>query len=329
MSSVKQSHAYAVFGYVRNNYQHNVPDAIIRICTLYFNQDFIVKFKGKRLKQFLSKKSNEYYQYAMKFNQNLSFVFYICPNRVDPQRNSNGMIQVDWAPLISDKIEYCMISLEMSCFNQDSFYRNSKFFIKVDQKNKMTQFSVSNVAELSKIRGFHELSFKFKILSLTIKYKDPNMTWYYPSLNAVQLKEKSVSQWHMPPSLMKEYKKYANDVRYDGSIQNNLNIMLYPNRDRRFNCAILLSSFPVDIAKVKVKVKVKAMISREEYGELTNELIVESDKYWMLLCMDFIDDEIKDTLSFEIECIIKELYDLNGEIVPKQKWIDHNVILSD
>ena len=50
MSSILQSHA--VRGYMRNNYDHNVPEALVRICISYF-QDTTITFRGKQLDEFL------------------------------------------------------------------------------------------------------------------------------------------------------------------------------------------------------------------------------------------------------------------------------------
>ena len=37
---------------------------------------------------------------------------------------------------------------------------------------------------------------------------------------------------------------------------------------------------------------------------------------------------LNDELVFYVEMIITKLYDLNGILVPKNKWIDHNVDIS-
>ena len=43
----------------------------------------------------------------------------------------------------------------------------------------------------------------------------------------------------------------------------------------------------------------------------------------------FLMTKIKDKLSMEATIIIKGLYDLNGNEVPKAKWIDHNVLICE
>ena len=67
-------------GYVRANYHYNVPEAIIRLCLKYFDQNFTIQFSGINLQRFLSEKAGKCYQYKIKFNQDLSFIFAVIPN---------------------------------------------------------------------------------------------------------------------------------------------------------------------------------------------------------------------------------------------------------
>ena len=42
----------------------------------------------------------------------------------------------------------------------------------------------------------------------------------------------------------------------------------------------------------------------------------------------FLIDKLQDELVFDIKMTIKELYDTNNDIIPIEKWTDHNVIAS-
>ena len=45
---------FVVYGYIRNNYKHNVPDAIIKMCWMYFEQILAIHYKGKRFDHLMS-----------------------------------------------------------------------------------------------------------------------------------------------------------------------------------------------------------------------------------------------------------------------------------
>ena len=66
MSTLKRSHA--IHGSIRENYMHSIPTAIIGMCLLYYDQDLVIQFKGKKFEQFLSKQTGELYQYEIKLN---------------------------------------------------------------------------------------------------------------------------------------------------------------------------------------------------------------------------------------------------------------------
>ena len=62
------------------------------------------------------------------------------------------------------------------------------------------------------------------------------------------------------------------------------------------------------------------------------ETDLEEESYhnerWGAFGRSFISNKLKNSLSFEAKVIIKELYNMKGNEVPRDKWINYNVILS-
>ena len=74
----------AVYGYVRSNYKHSIPEVIIRLFAIYFTSIFSIVWKGKDLQNLLSLPNKEFRRYIVKFNNDLSFSLYISPNGPNP-----------------------------------------------------------------------------------------------------------------------------------------------------------------------------------------------------------------------------------------------------
>jgi len=112
MSTVKKSHA--VYGYVRTNYDHNVPESIIRMCLNYFDQNIVIRFQGNKLKEFLSKQNEEYYKYKFKFNQQVSFTIYIAPNGFGSHTKGWVVVRLK-VNSIPDTVDHVRMSFNHHC----------------------------------------------------------------------------------------------------------------------------------------------------------------------------------------------------------------------
>ena len=78
MSTACKSHI--VHGYIRYHCIHSIPETIIRICLLYYEEISVVRFKGKTLKKFQSMKNKEAFKRGIEFNKDLSLRIEIAPN---------------------------------------------------------------------------------------------------------------------------------------------------------------------------------------------------------------------------------------------------------
>ena len=61
-----------------------------------------------------------------------------------------------------------------------------------------------------------------------------------------------------------------------------------------------------------------------------NETSIGSDEAGkMLPSFGFIPrDKLNHNLIFEVQVVIKKVFDTNGEEVPRNKWVDHQIILN-
>ena len=76
--------------------------------------------------------------------------------------------------------------------------------------------------------------------------------------------------------------------------------------------------------KFKLNAKSNLCSEKKEYDfewNANEDLI-----YWCYMNR-FETELLKDTLAFDVEVIITKLYDLNDVLIPKTKWIDHNVYI--
>ena len=176
MSASRETHA--VFGYVRTKYHRNVPEAIIRLCLQYFDQNSCLVFRRNPLKQLLSLKEGKCYTHAIKFNQDLSFSFQVVPSLSKDKKFALGFLNKS----MSDAIDYAIICAEISC-KQGPFQANIKVCRKKNHQNK-SNWHYQFVGYSSQFNTDGILLFNFKILSAQIKYEDNGLI-YYPSLNAV------------------------------------------------------------------------------------------------------------------------------------------------
>ena len=91
--------------------------------------------------------------------------------------------------------------------------------------------------------------------------------------------------------------------------------------------------FPSNVNKIKVVCNVKTSIDEkeQEYEEDVQENTDLGANSWgkcYVACHrnDFSIDKLKDELEFDIKVTIKELYDINNDSIPFEKWEVHNVL---
>ena len=130
--------------------------------------------------------------------------------------------------------------------------------------------------------------------------------------------------------MIKNLKEYPNAGSYSKQINDQLHITVYPDGRRMdrtgfFQYAIMLSLFPMNISRLKVRVRTKAILGGDNMVHQQHNIReIYYDKIRTPFYR-FINGNLKDDLSFEGEIVILELYDLKGNIIPKNKWIDYNV----
>ena len=341
MSTVKKSHA--VYGYIRNNYEHNIPDAIIKMCLQYFNEVVLICYKGKRFENLLSLPNGQWKMQSMKFNQDITFRIGLAPNGVNEQNktNTNFLVAVESMTKNIERVSMCfqvdMDPIESSRKSYTSWtYANA-----VGNYEKMAHFVCFNRSDIEKQK---RIMVKFIIYSFLIKYVNDEdignnlgQILYYPSLQSIQLKEKVHFKWKVDKSLIQLFKSCSPGFYYDSPIFNNICIHCNPNGIKndlwpeivdgqgKFICCIHLTSFPVNIGKMKVKVIFRTNIkeTREEYiGYFTGS---DNASIWCIRNM-FDTELLKDELVFEVEAIIMKLYDPNNKRIPKSRWLHRNVV---
>ena len=232
---------------------------------------------------------------------------------------------------ISNKIEYIIMSWEFTCFNGNkSLNYNLSRCVKM-VADDVDHYYWHSAGFLSQFNDSTQISFKFKIITLQIKYKTNEML-YYPSQKAVELKEISSLKWTVPLSLIESFKTYANEIVYDGPRNDNIFIGCGPNGFKPakigvFQYGVEFASFPKDISRMRIEVDIKEILDDDEIFERTYEKVIHHDQFYGTVGREFDNGRLREKLSFETMVIIKELYDMKGDKIAKDRWKSHNVIL--
>ena len=323
-----------VFGYVRTNYHGNVPEAIIRLCLHYFNQNYLIQFKGKKLKELWSMKTVQCYRYIIKFNHDISFEMCIVPRyKVTGLTDMETFTVASKLESMSKTIDYIIVAYEFSCFDFKSLDRNIKFFRKIYHENtNKFHWHLQSIGLSSQFKDIEPLSSNFKITSLQIKYKTEEII-YYPSLSAVKFKETSSLKWNVSKALIDILKTYPHRAAYTGPIVDNLCVVcgpngLLPSDVGYFVHGVSLTTFPKDILKMTVQLNIITELEDDKFEE-EYKRDLHHDKKWVIGAPRFLNSRLKGRLSYDVTFYIEALYNLKGDEVPKNEWIDHNVLLSE
>lgn len=327
-----------VFGYIRNNYHLFVPEVIIKICLLFYDEDDIHRIKEKALNQFLSSKNKWFYKH-ININHDLSVIAYMVPNGYDKQ--SQGLVCLGIRlKSMSDSIASITVSCQLSCY-EDPESLHHKILVSVlwNEKNKLQPY-INAVGQLSRFKTFKQLYVQFKIRSFQIQYKSGEIT-HYPSLSAVQCKEVSSIKWNVSPSMIDTFKTYPSRVCYHGPINDHVAIACYPNggiyvnqseSNGKFEFGVTLLSFPKRVSKILIESAFKVIVDEDEYKDKYELMLEPRNVHKILACRQhFGNDKLKDTnnLVFEAQVVIKKIFDTDGVEISKNKWAEHQLILSE
>ena len=328
-----------VFGYFRSNYRLYVPEVIIKICILYFDPEVIMKFKGKDLQKYLESPNGHCYKKKIKFNQQLSFFPKIQSNgacEIKNNENGRGFV-VFWlvAEFMIKNVDYYAICYEILCVETQSFVIS---FQKVGKENNYKVNHDGFWLSSSECKQQKELTFKFIIHSLEIKYKtdeNENNPLIYPSLKARILKQETSLKWNVD---MEKIKSLAKRQKAVSQMMDNWNFQCWPkgyDDNKGIFAGLSLRSFPLKISKMVFIVKYKIIInSTIVHQDESDEEFVLNDynKRILNLCIfqnDTIELEQIENMTFNATVVIKQLYDLNDVEVPFGKWENHNVQISN
>ena len=307
-------------GFAAEHHPASIPDVVISTYCMYYNEDFIRKFKSKNAEKFLSMRNGEMYKFNIKFNQDLAFKIKIAPN--GHIKSWEGEVECGLGiSFMSNDIDYCTFVWQHSLIEPQC---SCIWWKKRDFNNKRKRAWLS-CTKFSEIQYITEITYQFTIHSLMIKYKDNNKDiLYYPSLDAFKYKQVSSIEWNVDKSLVHRFRRYSNGLRFISPKMENLMIVAFPNgvheaTKNKFYFDVNLVGLPIDVSKVMTKVHINVMDKEVEYGKE-----FPADSY---VLNDYFDTELlRDELVFKVKVVITEMYDLNDRIIPSSKWNEHNVM---
>ena len=319
-----------VCGYIRDNYHLFVPDVIAKRCLLYFDPETIVKFKGKCFQKFLEQPNGNVCKTKIKFNQDISFVFGIYPNGFLPKHEGFVGLWLYGNP--AENIDYYAINFEISCVETQTLV---PIFYKMSQSHEKTQKGNGRTLLLSECKQQKELTFKFVIHSLELKYKNERKKvdrLFYPSLISRSLQKETFLNWNIDGERVRNCAKRQT---FHSKVVNNWKFECCPNgiNDKypdQCGLWISLMSWPLKVSKIELMITVKA--DGAGFAESSErQVTVNMDDYnkrklvVMFKMYDGIEWESIEKISFHATIIIQRLYDMNDDEIAIVNWKDHNV----
>ena len=227
------------------------------------------------------------------------------------------------------------INFEISCIETQTFVN---IFYKMKQGMNKEPRGSATALTLSECKKQKELTFKFMIRSLELKYKnekDENKQdlVFYPSLRARLMKQETCLNWNV------DTERFGNCVAkhtFYSKVKDNWNFLCLPNGMNEANpddcyLAICLKSWPLDVSKIVLGVTIKIHMDFDDDNDKDEvEFTVDDyNKGKLALIRDyyFAWGGIE-KLTFNATLIIKGLYDMDDNEIPVENWKHHNVELN-
>lgn len=327
-------------GYIRNNYNHSVPSAIINICCVYYRPQIIKKYLQKPLKHLLSFSKGVTSMDKFIFNNDILFSIIMGPNGI----HDDNIFQIDIImEKLSNNIDFIIVVQDVVLKDDSNCpYHHDLGMYKIqnNNKNKFTKLTLEfgdsmhfqNTTSLTRIHSIH---------SLMIKYRDNEKITYYPSTKAFQLKRVSIFNWNVNNTLIDHFKEWSNKYGqkpFYSPILNN--IMLYilpdgasgPNSARtkgKFLFSMVLMCYPINVSEIKIQ-----WICKTNFGQQRtyttqhtfNELKIPNSIQCFAVQNLFQTSKLDSSLIFDVKMTITEAYDFDGNLIKTSQYADHNIL---
>ena len=127
-----QKESIALIGYIRQNYRHNVPEAITKICLSFFTKYDQIVWRGEKLKQLLSSENGQYDNHTVRFNKDVSFVISVASNGFDGNHIGNLDVGVT-INSISNDIDHVILCWTQQLVDHNMNILSSKDTFKYDK----------------------------------------------------------------------------------------------------------------------------------------------------------------------------------------------------
>ena len=324
-----------VFGYIRTNYDLYVPDVILQACLLYFDPEIIIKFTGKHLKELLQLPTGQGFTTKIRFNQYLSFTLEVCPNGKRLRFEPEGFVTFCVFVNMAQNVDYYAINFEISCVETQTLI---PIFYKMTQEANNQQKKVSTCSlSPSELKKQKELTFKFTIHSLELKYKnDENKddVIFYPSLKARLLKQETFLNWNVDTERFSKCvkKQFIFSKVMDNWIFKCCPKGLFDSSDK-FCFSICMMSFPLKVSKIVLLITLKiAGDCNYKSSDYETEITLDDYNEGMgdpaCVIYHHVEWENIENMTLKATIIMKRLYDMNHNEVAFEKWKDHNVEVS-
>lgn len=127
MSSLRTNNQIgAVSGWIRQNYKHKIPEAIIKLCGGFYNQNIEMLWRGKKLEELLSLECGVAFRsHVITLTPDLSIVIVIEPNGKSEKHEGLFLVGIQLFKM-EDNIESLEMYWEQSCDETMNYKRALK-----------------------------------------------------------------------------------------------------------------------------------------------------------------------------------------------------------
>ena len=346
-------------GYIREEIEslneYIIPDVVIDICVLYYDDVIYWKVEGQQLKQLrkLRKGKTLWYNKGEIIEHGIKLINGLkTSGKLERQ---NGFVQfLLSASHIPLEIEKAWIYVVLYCKETKYETRTTKIFTKDDNSQR---WAAKNML-LADYKNVKSLTFGCQVKVQHIKYREEqihrniNNSRYY-SDDRIKIDKFSNYAWYIEGSRLSQFKncKFGQHFYSPNFNHESFCIAASPKgwtstNEDEFIWQIKLISLPYLISKIKIKLKMQCCFyeKEDEWGNIGEK---QKKKYiqWFPKLMfmsykqcrsgwtnDYIIDSkqirVRDLIWCKVKIEIKEVYDLNGYNISTQNaWHKYGVIL--
>ena len=295
-----------------------IPLCINQLCLKFYNEIFYVKFKGDRLKEFLSTESGESWETNVIEINGVNFIFSIFPNGVRKAYRGEVTLCVQ-GKAISHDIHRVVCRINICCQELKRHYITTVILNQSPRTQDVAHYG-HDILSLSECQDKNNLTFSFRIEVLSISYQHHTFKRMTDFGKNIKMKRKIELNWNWTND--GNFENNQSNKRF-GPVFDDNNWILTGKRmvgGLIYHVRLGILALPLHVSRVVVKLNV----NNKKWNK----------KHFRLYTFSFRDDThtiIWEARSYDIKINLEivEIYDTNCIKVNTDKWQQYGILLDE